>query len=479
MPDLLKGLIDHRTSSVAIAGVRFEASDLLGMASAVAGSLRHQQRVAVRATVSMETVVAVLGCLVAGAVAVPIPPDSGSAELDHLLRDSSPELWLGPTPPIGGNGGLPHVAVELDDRSPLPNPVARPDDVAFIMYTSGTTGLPKGVPITRGAAAVCLDALIDAWDWTSNDVLAHGLPLYHVHGLILGVLGACRSGSDLIHVGKPTAENYAAAARAGATMFFGVPTLWNRISLDPSNAADLSTARLLVSGSAPLPPPVFARIEELTGHRIVERYGMSETLITLATRADGRRDPGYVGMPVAGVRARVRDSEGQPVPHDDSTLGELEVRGPTLFGGYLNHPDATAEAWTEDGWFKTGDIAVIAEDGRHRIVGRESVDLIKSGGYRIGAGEIEASLLGHPAVRECAVVGTPDPDLGQRIAAYIVLEPDTTGDTATADVLTAYVGEVLSLHKRPRDVYFVDSLPRNDMGKVQKKKLGVEASSGT
>jgi fatty acid CoA ligase FadD36 len=198
----------------------------------------------------------------------------------------------------------------------------------------------------------------------------------------------------------------------------------------------------------------------------VERYGSTESLITLSTRADGERRPGWVGLPLAGVQTRLVDDGGGAVPHDGETVGRLQVRGPTLFDGYLNRPDATAEAFDADGWYRTGDVAVVDGDGMHRIVGRESVDLIKSGGYRIGAGEIETALLGHPGVEEAAVVGLPDEDLGQRIVAFVVGSPEIRPDE-----LVNYVARQLSVHKRPREVRIVDSLPRNAMGKVLKKQL--------
>ena len=196
----------------------------------------------------------------------------------------------------------------------------------------------------------------------------------------------------------------------------------------------------------------------------MERYGSTESLITLSTLAEGERRPGWVGLPLAGVQTRLVDDDGAPVPHDGETIGRLQVQAPTMFDGYLNRPDATADAFDSDGWYRTGDAAVIDGDGMHRIVGRESVDLIKSGGYRIGAGEVETALLGHPGVAEVAVVGLPDDDLGQRIVAFVV------GD-AEPGALIDFVAQQLSVHKRPREVRVVDSLPRNAMGKVLKKEL--------
>ncbi|WP_228824200.1 acyl-CoA synthetase [Nocardia blacklockiae] len=449
--------------AVTIDGTTLSRSDLVGAATSVAERVARAQRVAILARPTVTTVLAVVGCLIAGVTAVPVPPDAGAAELEHILTDSGAQAWLGEAPE---GAALPVIPVRRHARSWHVYPEPAPDTTAFVLYTSGTTGAPKGVMLGRAAIAAGLDALAEAWAWTPKDTLVHGLPLFHVHGLILGVLGPLRVGSPLVHTGKPTPAAYAAAR---GTLYFGVPTVWSRIAEDPAAAKELANARLLVSGSAPLPVPVFERLRELTGHAPVERYGMSETMITLSTRADGERRPGWVGTPVAGVQTRLRDEAGAAVPHDGESIGGLQVRGPMLFDGYLNRPDATAACWTEDGWFVTGDVAAVDAAGFHRIVGRESVDLIKSGGYRVGAGEIETCLLGHPDVAEVAVIGAPDADLGQRIVAYVVARD---GAAPVERELIDHVARQLSAHKRPREVRVVASLRRNAMGKVQKKLLG-------
>ncbi|MEZ5149638.1 acyl-CoA synthetase [Rhodococcus zopfii] len=433
--------------------------ELVGAAAAVADRISGAERVAIDARADVKTVVAVVGCLFAGVAAVPVPPDSGGRELQHILADSGAELWLGDPRP-----GLPIPSAPIDPsrRSATVRPEPPADAPALIVYTSGTTGAPKGVVLPRRAIAASVDGLARAWDWTPGDRLVHGLPLFHVHGLVLGVLGALRIGSPLVHTVRPTPDRYAAAQ---GTLYFGVPTVWSRVCAEPAAARALSSARLLVSGSAPLPVPVFEDLVALTGSAPIERYGMSETVITISTRVDGERRPGWVGLPLDGVRTRLRTESGELAPHDGETLGQLEIAGPTLFSGYLNNPVKTAETMTPDGWFRTGDIAVVDRDGFHRIVGRESVDMIKSGGYRIGAGEVEHALLAHPGVREAAVVGEPDADLGQRIVAYVV------GDNPDTTAIIDFVAASLSVHKRPREVRVVDSLPRNEMGKVQKKAL--------
>ena len=450
--------------AVRIDGVSLSRSDLVGAATSVAERVAGAGRVAVLATPTASTVLAITGCLIAGVPFVPVPADVGVAERRHMLTDSGVRAWLGPVP--DDPEGLPHIPVRLHARSWHRYSEPSPDATAMVIYTSGTTGLPKGVLLSRRAIAADLDALAEAWQWTADDVLVHGLPLFHVHGLVLGLLGSLRVGNRFVHTGKPTPAGYAQArAEAGGTLYFGVPTVWSRVVADEAAARALRPARLLVSGSAALPVPVFDRLAELTGHQPIERYGASESLITISTRADGERRAGWVGLPVAGVETVLVDDDGAPVPHDGETVGRLQVRGPTLFDGYLNRPDATAEAFDDDGWYRTGDVAVVDSAGMHRIVGRESVDLIKSGGYRIGAGEIETVLLGHPGVEEAAVVGLPDQDLGQRIVAFVV------GSERNADELISHVAQELSVHKRPREVRFVDSLPRNAMGKVVKKQL--------
>ncbi|MEU6353833.1 acyl-CoA synthetase [Streptomyces sp. NPDC047072] len=452
-------------------------AQLAATTGALAARLAGHGRVAVWATPELETAVAVVAALEAGVAAVPLNPKSGEKELGHILNDSAPTLVL--TAP---GAELPSALADLEraevdahaTTGPLPASTATAEDPALVVYTSGTTGPPKGAVIPRRAITSTLDALADAWQWTGEDVLVHGLPLFHVHGLVLGILGPLRRGGAVRHLGRFSTEGVARELNDGATMLFGVPTMYHRIAEtlvdDPELAKPLSRARLLVSGSAALPVHDHERITAATGRRVLERYGMTETLMNTAVRADGEPRAGTVGVPLPGVELRLVEEDGSPITsYDGETVGEIQVRGPNLFTEYLNRPDATAAAFTSDGWFRTGDMAVRESDGYVRIVGRKATDLIKSGGYKIGAGEIENALLEHPGVREAAVTGEPDPDLGERIVAWIV--PADPEAPPTLRELADHVASRLAPHKRPRIVHHLSALPRNDMGKIMKRAL--------
>jgi malonyl-CoA/methylmalonyl-CoA synthetase len=451
--------------------------ELAAAAGAVSHSLSPTRRVAVWATPTVETVVAVVGALLAGAPVVPLNPLAGERELVHILADADPVLVLhGPgadLPAAARDRARPVVATSVTADAVAPPIVEPPAETpAFIVYTSGTTGPPKGVVLPRRAIASNLDALARAWQWTADDVVAHALPLFHVHGLILGVLGPLRRGGAVHHLGRFSASAVAQALRGPATVLFAVPTMYHRLAneaeADPAVADALARARLLVSGSAALTQFDHERIAAATGQRVVERYGMTETLMNCAVRADGDRRAGTVGPPLDGVQIKLVDDEGRTVDaSDDETIGEIAVRGPNLFLEYLNRADATAEVM-RDGWFHTGDLATRAPDGYLRIVGRRATDLIKSGGFKIGAGEIENVLLEHPAVAEAAVTAAPDPDLGERVVAWIV---PAQGRRPEPDELADRVADLLAPHKRPREFHFLDRLPRNDMGKVMKRAL--------
>jgi malonyl-CoA/methylmalonyl-CoA synthetase len=435
-------------------------------------------RIAVVTDPTLETLVTLIANAAGGFVTVPVDPKMGDRELAHIERDADPDLVIATDPEsVRGrfSAAALHAEIGVADPSLF---LARPllGVSMLVLYTSGTTGAPKGALISSMNVAAGLDALFDAWAWTERDTVVHALPLFHVHGLVLGLFGAIRSGGSLQWVPRfsPEAIRDALrdrAAESASTVLFSVPTMVHRLAeaaeKDDSIRDALASARLLVSGSAALPVREQQRFEKLLGKGFLERYGMTETLITCAVRADSGPRPGYVGPPVKGIELRLVDDARQTIDaHDDATLGEIAVRGPLVFMGYLNRDDATSEVRDTDGWFYTGDLAAIAPDGAVRIVGRRATDLIKCAGFKVGAGEVEAALLEHPSVREAAVIGAPDADLGEKIVAYVVAtEPGI--ETALID----HVAKQLSPHKRPRVVHLVSALPRNAMGKVQKKVL--------
>ncbi|MGW6587221.1 acyl-CoA synthetase [Streptomyces globisporus] len=500
---LLPALQSPTGSTASLEAVRFGAlsltyGELAAASTALAARIADAGRVAVWATPTPETVIAVVAALRAGVPAVPLNPRTGENELAHILGDSEPTAVLaGPDdelPPgleklrrvtvdAWAAGSEAYGAGEIDGTGEARPAVydigeAGPEGPALIVYTSGTTGPPKGAVLPRRAVAASLDALEDAWGWTGDDVLVHALPLFHVHGLILGVLGPLRRGGSVRHLGKFSPEGVARELGSGGTMLFGVPTMYHRLAeaLDgPAGALErdalaeaLSGARLLVSGSAALPVHDHERIAAATGRRVIERYGMTETLMNTGIRADGAPRPGTVGPPLAGVELRLAEDDGT-VLDEPGAIGEIQVRGPNLFTGYLNRPDATAAAHTADGWFRTGDVGTVDPDGYVTIVGRKATDLIKSGGYKIGAGEIENVLLAHPGVREVAVTGEEDPDLGERVVAWVVATDP--GSPPSAEELADRVTAQLAPHKRPRTVRYLDALPRNDLGKIMKRSL--------
>jgi len=456
--------------------------ELAGAARRVAGDVGDARRAAVFAENTLETCVAAVGTLLAGVPFVPVNPKAGERELAHIVSDSAPELVLAAPgtelPPTLAAVRRVDVDPSARDEGTTPRPPEPgPEEPAVIVYTSGTTGPPKGAVLPRRAISSNLDALASAWEWTGDDVLAQALPLFHVHGLILGILGPLRLGGTVHHLARFSSEAMAAELGGDATMMFGVPTMYHRLAADAERDPEIGRAagraRVLISGSAALPASEHARLERLTGQKVVERYGMSETLMNTAVRVDGDRRPGTVGPPLERVDIRLVDDEGAPIEvSDDETVGEIQVRGPNLFLEYLNRPDATAEVM-RDGWFATGDMATRAPDGYLRIVGRRATDLIKSGGYKIGAGEIESALLEHPGVGEVAVTGEPDEDLGERIVAWVV--PAEGAEKPGEQELGDHVARLLTPHKRPRAVRYLDELPRNAMGKVMKKRLGEEA----
>lgn len=433
-------------------------------------------RIGVWTTSTLETIVALYAHAKFGFTSVPFNSGLGERELAHMLTDAAPRLIVGPADSLGnaraaGASTLPTSLSRSNAPQHLRSVASTP---LLILYTSGTTGAPKGAVITASNAASNLDALADAWYWTADDTVVHALPLFHVHGLVLGLFGAWRRGGCVRFVPKFDEEALGAALARGPSLLFAVPTMYHRLIAAASTSANvvsgLQAARVLVSGSAGMPMRDHARLTELTGKHAIERYGLTETLINTSVRVGHAPTPGRVGPPLTGVELRlVDDARTELSALDDATLGEIAVRGPNVFAGYLNREDATRAVIDENGFFYTGDLATRDERGSLRIVGRRATDLIKTGGYKVGAGEVEAAILEHASVSECAVIGVEDEDLGERIVAYVVRRHGM--DAVEANALVDHVSSLISGHKRPRHIEFVNALPRNAMGKILKSEL--------
>jgi malonyl-CoA/methylmalonyl-CoA synthetase len=397
-----------------------------------------------------------LASLRAGLVYVPLNTAYTPAEIGYFIADAEPAIIVA--------GGY----LSLDDFAPEPADFAtvarNPDDLAAILYTSGTTGRSKGAMLSHDNLASNALVLKEVWRWRAGDVLIHALPIYHVHGLFVALHGALLNGSTMRwHEGFDADAVIDDMARA--TILMGVPTHYVRLAAHPRlTRAAAANMRLFVSGSAPLLEATFAAFEARTGHRILERYGMTEAGMICSNPYEGDRLPGTVGFPLPGIAARVADEAGREVPRGEP--GVLEISGPNLFKGYWRQPEKTEEEMRPDGYFISGDVATMAADGRVAIVGRAK-DLIIAGGLNIYPREIELVLDALPGVGESAVIGVPHEDLGEAAVA-VVVRTDPALDEAA---VLAGIADRLARFKRPRRILFADSLPRNAMGKVQKARL--------
>jgi malonyl-CoA/methylmalonyl-CoA synthetase len=460
-------------------GSSISYSALMAFAGQFAAALRQRgvvagDRVVVQAEKSPAAVALYLGCLQAGAIFVPLNTAYTPAEVGYFLSDAKPALFVhaagrscdwATEAELGTDASSPFWAEALA-LAPDTRVAARAaDDVAAICYTSGTTGRSKGAMITHENLRSNALALIDLWRFTDRDILLHILPIFHVHGLFVALHCALLSGAAILF--EPGFDTGRVRSLLGqSTVMMGVPTHYVRLLADPEfGRGDCSTMRLFISGSAPLLDETHRQFADRTGQAILERYGMTETGMITSNPHDGERIAGTVGYALPGVTMRARDAQGALV--GAGAVGTLEIRGPNVCAGYWQMADKTEEAFTADGWFVTGDLVTIAADGRVSIVGR-SKDLIISGGYNIYPKEVESVIDAMPGVFESAVVGLPHPDFGESVAAIIVRDAGSVVDEAAVG---AWVGERLARFKQPRVISFVDALPRNAMGKVQKAEL--------
>lgn len=453
--------------------------------------LPEGSRVVVQVDKSVEAMVLYLATLRAGHVFVPLNTAYQSSEIRYFVGNAEPAVVVctpgnfGWVSKIAFTAGVQHVYTLSDDRSgslleraahhsDQHQPVPRSsDDLAAIVYTSGTTGRSKGAMLTHGNLLSNALVLKDYWRWQADDVLIHALPIFHVHGLFVAIHGALLNGSKMVWLARfePRAV---LAALARATVFMGVPTLYVRLLAEPGlTRAAVQHMRLFISGSAPLLLATFQEWQQRTGHTILERYGMSETAMLTSNPCgpDARhagqheRCGGTVGFALPGVGLRVVDDADAALPTGDT--GHIQVTGPNVFQGYWRMPEKTREEFSADGWFRTGDVGRIDARGYVHIVGR-SKDLIISGGYNVYPAEIEACINAMAGVAESAVVGVPHPDFGEVGVAVVVVQP---GATVDCDAILAQLKAALAGFKVPKRCFGVPELPRNAMGKVQKNLL--------
>ncbi len=451
----------------------------------MAGALRtlgvgHGDRVLVQVEKSPYAVALYLGCLRLGAAYVPLNTAYTAEEVRYFLEDAEPRVYV--CDPAAGSGPADRLGVEVEvvtlggDAAGSLLPLAREaepftgieacrrGDLAAIVYTSGTTGRSKGAMLSHGNLESNARVLLAAWGWRDDDVLLHALPIFHVHGLFVALHCALLSATPMIFLPRFDAAEVARVLPQ-ATVMMGVPTFYTRLlARDDVDRDTCRGMRLFVSGSAPLTEQTFFAWEGRTGHRILERYGMSETMMNTSNPLDGERVPGTVGFPLPGVELRITGEDGAVLPPGD--VGVIEVRGPNVFSGYWRMPEKTAEEFRPDRFFVTGDLGVMDEHGRVSIVGRAK-DLVISGGYNVYPKEIERLLDELPGVVESAVIGVPHPDFGEAVVAVLVTDGREVGDAEVRKVLEGR----LARFKQPKAVVRVGSLPRNTMGKVQKNAL--------
>lgn len=462
---------------------------LFGNAEKIASMLMDQglqtdDRVVVQVDKSIYAVELYLGVVLAGGIFIPLNTAYTESELDYFLSDATPSILIcdpkieSKLALIAKQSGVKKVFTLASDssgsfmelaykQSPGFEGVARSkDDIASIIYTSGTTGRSKGAMLTHNNLASNASTLVDYWRFDKNDILIHSLPIFHVHGLFVAINVTLMVGSSMIFHNKFNVEEILADMQR-ATVLMGVPTFYVRLlELDGLNPESTQSMRLFVSGSAPMLADTHIEWQERTGHYIIERYGMSETNMNTSNPYDGDRIAGTVGYPLPNVDVIVTDQNtGKEL--ETGEVGSVEVRGPNVFKGYWKMPEKTAEEIRDSGFFITGDLGSFDERGYLTIVGR-SKDLVISGGYNIYPKELELLIDEIEGVNESAVIGLPDADFGEKVAAIIVRQSDAT---ITDEDILNYINPKLARFKQPRDIFFVDELPRNTMGKVQKNAL--------
>ena len=439
--------------------------ELLERSEVVAQRLGHTgvgpgDRVLLSASSSVELVVAHVAILRRGAVVVPTNGAYRAEEVGHVVSDARPKVaiiehpewseWIHSADP---SVVVTSPSVELEAGTSVSLDRTETNSPALIGYTSGTTGRPKGAVLSHGTLLASVRGLEIAWRWTPDDILILALPLFHMHGLGVGLHGSLAVGAKVVLLSEFNVDEVVdSITKFDATMFFGVPTMYSRL-LESPEATELEQLRLCVSGSAPLPAELHQSIRRVTGQHVLERYGMTETAMLVSNPYEGERRPGSVGFPLPGVEVRL---EGDPA--------EIQVKGPNVFSGYWERPEENTEAFV-DGWFRTGDLGAIDPEGYLSIVGRAK-ELIISGGFNVYPREVEEVISEYAPIQECAVVGVPDEEWGEVVVAFVVAEREIEDEE-----IKIFVGERLAHYKRPRRTYTLERLPRNALGKVQKHRL--------
>lgn len=463
-------------------------ADMLERSAQYANSLitlgvKPGDRVAAQVDKSLDALFLYLGCIRAGGVFLPLNTSYQDKELEYFITDAEPVITVcsaargeaiqkiveasgvGRVETLDdGNGTL---VVRANEAATQFDDISRDgDDLAAILYTSGTTGRSKGAMLTHNNLASNADALVECWQFTSADVLLHALPIFHTHGLFVATNVIMVSGASMIFQPRFNADDVLDALPQ-ATCMMGVPTFYSRLLSSPRLTRELvGHIRVFISGSAPLSPETHKVFEQRTGHAILERYGMTETSMNTSNPYDKPRRAGTIGFPLPGVEIRICDLEtGQPVP--DTEVGVIEIRGPNVFKGYWRMPEKTAEEFRDDGFFVSGDLGVIDDQGYLSIVGRDK-DLIISGGFNVYPAEVENALDAIEGISESAVIGVPHSDFGEGVTAVVVTDRD---DAPDAEEIRAILAKDMAKFKLPKQVFFMDSLPRNKMGKIQKNEL--------
>ncbi|MFG6157640.1 malonyl-CoA synthase [Halomonas sp. 1390] len=470
-------------------GTGYRHAEALAATERLAGALTALgvtpgDRVAVQVDKSPETILLYLATLRIGGVYLPLNTGYTGDEIHYFLADAEPALFvcrpenLDAARGIAADTGCPQVATlgtqgdgslmeQAERATPCDDIVERDaNDLAAILYTSGTTGRSKGAMLTHRNLGSNAATLVEAWHFNEQDRLIHALPIFHTHGLFVACNVTLMAGSSMLFLPKFDADVIFEEMPRG-TVLMGVPTFFTRLVQDPRLSPEVTAnMRLFVSGSAPLTAETHQDFEAKTGHAILERYGMTETNMNLSNPYDGARRAGTVGMPLSGVEYRITDREtGEPVPEGE--IGILQIRGPNVFVGYWRMPEKTREELLEDGFFITGDLAMVDEHGYLHIVGRDK-DLVISGGYNVYPKEVEQVIDELEGVDESAVIGLPHPDFGEGVTAVVVPQP---GATLSEQQVLDFLQGQLAKYKQPKRVFFADSLPRNTMGKVQKNQL--------